>query len=72
VACALNGFVRTTDDVDILVAPDVANIDRLLQTLGQVGQGAARELVPADFSDEEGAIRVDVAALRRMMSDQKE
>lgn len=58
VACALNGFVRTTDDVDILVASDSANVERLLQALRHVGQGAARELVAADFSDEEGAIRV--------------
>lgn len=33
VACALNGFVRTTDDVDILVASDRANVERLLAAL---------------------------------------
>lgn len=53
-ACALNGFVRTTDDVDILVASDRANVERLLAAWGP----PAGELVPADFTDEEGAIRV--------------
>jgi acylphosphatase len=58
VACALNGFVRTTEDVDLLVAGDPENIQRLLAVLQNVGQGFARELSPSDFSDEEGAIRV--------------
>lgn len=58
VACSLSGFVRTTEDVDVLVARDSANIDRLLQALTGFGEGAARELSPADFTDEEGAVRV--------------
>ncbi|MFO7536377.1 MAG: hypothetical protein R6X19_11990 [Kiritimatiellia bacterium] len=58
VACALSGFVRTTDDVDLLVEPAPDNIDRLLQTLCRFGQGYARELTPADFTDEEGAVRI--------------
>ncbi len=58
VACALNGFVRTTEDVDLLVANNPANIALLLQTLSRFGQGYARELSPADFSDEEGAVRI--------------
>jgi hypothetical protein len=57
-ACALNGYVRTTEDVDILVdgAPD--NVQTLLGALAGFGEGHARELTPADFTDEEGAIRV--------------
>ncbi len=58
VACALNGFVRTTEDVDLLVALDAGNVNRLLKVLGRIGQGYARELSPADFADDEGAIRV--------------
>ncbi len=58
IACALNGYVRTTDDVDLLVARDEANLERLLKVLRGIGQGYARELAPADFTDEEGAIRV--------------
>jgi hypothetical protein len=58
VACSLSGFVRTTEDVDILVSLNGDNIHRLLQTLIGFGQGAARELTPDDFTDEEGAVRV--------------
>ena len=57
-AVALNGFVRTTEDVDILVdsAPD--NIDALLRALSSFGAGHARELTRADFDESEGAVRV--------------
>lgn len=58
VACSLSGFVRTTEDVDILIAGEKDNIKRLLEALAGFGQGAARELTAADFTDEEGAIRV--------------
>jgi hypothetical protein len=58
VACSLSGFMRTTEDVDILVARDEANISRLLQVLSGFGEGAARELSVADFTDEEGSVRV--------------
>ena len=56
VAVALNGFVRTTEDVDILVEASPENITRFLNELGNFGEG--RELNPADFSDSEGAIRI--------------
>lgn len=58
VACTLNGFVRTTEDVDLLVANTPDNIDRLLSSLSRYGQGFASELTAADFTDEEGAVRV--------------
>lgn len=58
VACALNGFVRATEDVDLLVAHSRDNVDRLLRVLCRVGSGAARELSPTDFPDEEGAVRI--------------
>jgi hypothetical protein len=58
VAVALNGFVRTTEDVDILVEASAENVTRLLNELGNFGEGHARELSPADFSDSEGAIRI--------------
>jgi predicted nucleotidyltransferase len=58
VAVALNGFVRTTDDVDILIERSPENIDRLLATLGSFGEGHARELSPKDFDEAEGAVRV--------------
>jgi hypothetical protein len=58
IAVALNGIVRTTDDLDIIVDAAQPNIERLLQTLSRVGEGHARELSIADFNDEEGAVRV--------------
>src|SRR6266571_5176051 len=58
VAVALNGFVRTTEDVDILIESSAENVTRLLDELGNFGEGHARELRPADFSDTEGAIRI--------------
>ena len=58
VAVALNGFVRTTEDVDILIEASVENVARLLDELGNFGEGHARELTPADFSDSEGAVRI--------------
>ncbi len=58
VAVALNGFVRTTEDVAILIEASAANVARLLDELANFGEGFARELTPADFSDSEGAIRI--------------
>lgn len=58
VAVALNGFVRTTEDVDILIESSTENIGRLLDELTDFGEGHARELSLSDFSDREGAIRI--------------
>ena len=57
-AVSLNGFVRTTEDMDILVDDHPANIENLLNCLRQFGEGYASELSLSDFSDEEGAVRV--------------
>lgn len=58
IAVALNGFVRTTDDVDILIERSPQNIQRLLAALDSFGEGHARELSLEDFDESEGAIRV--------------
>ncbi|BDS05553.1 hypothetical protein NT6N_05930 [Oceaniferula spumae] len=58
IAVCLNGYVRLTEDVDILVAPAKDNILRLIDVLSGFGEGFAAGLTPDDFSDEEGAIRV--------------
>jgi len=58
VACALNGFVRTTEDIDLLVDAEPENLRRLLQVLARIGEGHARELRVEDFTDEEGAVRL--------------
>lgn len=57
-ACAFNGFVRATEDIDILVRRSAKNLDRLLRALATFGEGCARELKVEDFADEEGAIRI--------------
>jgi len=58
VACALCGFVRSTEDVDILVRRGAANLASMLRVLEGFGEGHARELSADDFTDEEGSIRV--------------
>jgi len=58
IAVCLNGYVRLTEDVDILVGRDLKNIRKLIQALSSYGEGFASELSQEDFGDEEGAIRV--------------
>ena len=58
VAVCLNGYVRTTFDLDLLVEASPANLRRLLSCLAGFGEGFARELSPEDFPMEEGAVRV--------------
>lgn len=57
-ACAFNGVVRATLDVDIVIARTPENVRALLAALAQFGSGAARELSWDDFNDEPGAVRV--------------
>lgn len=58
VAVSLNGFVRATEDVDIIVQNSPDNLRRLLDSLKNWGEGWARELKIEDFAIEEGSIRV--------------
>lgn len=58
VAVSLNGFIRATDDLDILVHEALGNIGRLLDCLAGWGEDWARELTPGDFAPQEGFIRV--------------
>ena len=58
VAVTLHGYVRLTEDVDILIEASAPNIRRFLDSLADYGEGFARELSPDDFTDEEGAIRI--------------
>ena len=57
-AVAFCGYVRATEDVDILVRVDDDNLQRLLDVLADFGEGAASVLTVDDFTLEEGAIRV--------------
>lgn len=58
VAVTLHGYVRLTEDVDILIQHEPDNVARLLHALSSYGEGFARELSANDFTDEEGAIRI--------------
>ena len=58
VAVTLQGYIRLTEDVDLLLDDSPDNIRLLLDTLANYGEGYARELSPEDFDDEEGAIRI--------------
>jgi hypothetical protein len=58
VAVCLNGYVRTTYDLDLLVEASHTNLNRLLSCLAGFGEGFARELSLEDFPLEEGAVRV--------------
>ena len=58
VAVSLNGYVRATDDVDIIISTAPENISKLLHCLMQWGEGWARELKAEDFSIETGAVRL--------------
>ncbi len=57
-ACAFNGFVRGTEDLDLVIDASRENLARLLNALQGYGEGHARELKIEDFADEEGAIRL--------------
>jgi predicted nucleotidyltransferase len=57
-AVTLQGYVRFTEDVDLLIDSSHHNIELLLATLENWGEGFARELSVDDFTDEEGAIRI--------------
>ncbi len=58
VAVTIQGYVRLTEDMDLLIDAAEDNLARLLQTLASYGEGFARELSAADFTEEEGAIRI--------------
>lgn len=58
VAVSLNGFVRATDDLDILISDAPQNVQRLLEQLAKWGEGFARELKVEDFIPQEGSIRI--------------
>jgi hypothetical protein len=57
-AVSLQGYVRFTEDVDILLSDDPSNIRRFLEVMSLFGEGFARELSHDDFADEEGAVRI--------------
>lgn len=59
VATCLNGYVRYTNDLDIIVQANEDNVRRLIEALSLWGNGHARELSIEDFVPAEmGSIRI--------------
>ena len=50
-AMILNSVVRATEDVDILVADNRENFQKVIDALSLLADGAARELTPKDFEE---------------------
>lgn len=49
IACVLHGYARATQDVDILIERNVANAGRVLEALGRLGWGFARDWSPKEL-----------------------
>ena len=58
IAVSLQGYVRLTEDVDILIDCEKGNVLRLLDSLADYGEGFAREFSLEDFEPLEGALRL--------------
>lgn len=58
IAVSLNGFVRLTEDVDILISHEKENVTKTIAVISTFGEGYASELSTDDFPLEEGAVRV--------------
>ncbi len=50
-ACILHSYIRTTEDVDILIPEDLENHARVIAALSELEDHAAAELTPQDFVD---------------------
>ena len=57
-AVALNGFVRLTEGVDILISTEPENITRFLSAMSNFGEGHGSTFLPEDFDDSFGALRL--------------
>lgn len=58
VAVGFNGYVRATEDLDILIEDGPDNVRRLAEALAGFGEGFGAGLQASDFPPEEGAVRV--------------
>lgn len=50
-ACILHGYIRTTEDVDILIPESTENHARVIAALSEMEDHAAAELSPTDFEE---------------------
>ncbi|MEM1159029.1 MAG: hypothetical protein AAF649_03160 [Verrucomicrobiota bacterium] len=63
-AVAFCGFVRVTEDIDILVSTDQSNVERLLTALSTFGEGLGGTLAPEDFTLEAGCFEINETECR--------
>jgi len=49
VACVLHGYARATEDVDVLIERTLPNAKRVLDALGRLGWGFAKEWSPKEI-----------------------
>jgi len=57
-AFALNGYVRLTEDVGILIDLAPENVENLIRSLSGFGEGYGGQLTPQDLGPEPGAVRI--------------
>lgn len=57
-AVTLHGYVRLTEDIDILIDLEEDNVAKLIRSLGEFGEGFGGDLQSSDFTSEPGAIRI--------------
>lgn len=57
-AVTLNGYVRLTEDIDILIDLSPSNIPCFIDSLRRFGEGYGGEMELGDFTPEPGAIRL--------------
>jgi hypothetical protein len=65
-ACGLHGLVRSTQDIDLLVESSTENLQRVINALSELPDGAARELTVKDLEENvvvkvADAVEVDIA-----------
>ena len=57
-AVTLNGYVRLTEDIDVIVDLESLNLTRFIDSLSRFGEGYGGEMELEDFTPEPGAIRL--------------
>ena len=72
-ACGLHGLVRSTQNIDLLVESSPENLQRVIDALSELPDGAARELTVKDLQENvvvkvADAIMVDIAKQARTLS----
>lgn len=60
IACNLHGLMRATKDIDLLIPKDIKNAEAVLEALGKLTFGVARELDAAEVASKPFTIIGDI------------